>query len=158
VIVLKARSGRPEEDRSLNLIPKRWLNRKVLSVLVIVTGSGALLTHTMAARLYYAANSASMRLVAETAVRAGAQYLPAEPAAAMRAAQDSAELCGIAPSEIVETQVAADNQGITLSLSRKVPRYVAFLAVGLPSHEIHVTASARRVHAHAPANPNRILA
>ncbi len=129
----------------MNLIRKPWLNPRVLSAVVVITSAAALLAHTMAARVYYNANSASLRIVAENAVRAGAEYLPAEPAAAMRAAQDSAELSGIAPNEIVQTEVAADNQGITLSLSRRVPRYIAFLAVGLPGRDIRVTASARRV-------------
>ena len=111
---------------------------------LVITSIAVFVVHSMAAKEYYSANSASMRLVAEKAVMVGIQYLPAEPSAAVAAAEQSAELGGVAPSEI-ETKIAADEQQITLCLKRKVPNYIAFLAVGLPSREIQVTAKAQRV-------------
>jgi len=103
-----------------------------------------MVVHSMAAAVYYATNSTSLQVVAENAVRSGARYLPREPAAAVRMVVSYAEHDGIAPDEIVLTTVATDDRAITLSLRRRVPWYIGFMAFGLPHAEIRVTASARK--------------
>src|SRR5262249_6036662 len=115
----------------------------IANVALLLMSTTAFTVHTMAAREYYVANAVSLRIVAETAVRAGVEYLPGQPTAAMRTVQRLTELRGVAPSEIVLTKVATDEQQITLCLRRKVPSSTAFMTVGLPSREIRVTASAR---------------
>ena len=75
----------------------------------------------------------------------GAEYLPANPRAAVRIADAFAQRHGIAPAEIVFTQLSPDNSVLTIRLDRKIPSYVAVLAMGgLPARDIDVTASAWR--------------
>ena len=116
---------------------------------LLIMSTAAFTVHSIAAREYYSANCASMRIVAEKAVSVGIEYLPAEPSTAVAAAEQSAELGGVAPGEM-EANIATDEQQITLCVRRKVPRYIAFLAIGLPSSEIQVTATAQRVFRHRP--------
>jgi hypothetical protein len=76
----------------------------------------------MAAAVFYTANSASLQIVAENAVRTAAEYLPMEPAIAVRIAVNYAETGGIAPDEIVLTKVAGDDRAITLFPAPQGPR------------------------------------
>lgn len=130
-----------------------WFNSRALSIALVITYATALVVHSVSGAVYYSINSASLQIAAANAVRTGAQYLPMEPAAAVRSAVNYAENDGIAPNEIVLTKVAIDDRALTLSLCRKVPWYVGFLAFGLPNGEIRVTASARKTRRSA-----RILA
>lgn len=131
-----------------------WLSTRTLSALVLITSAAALLVHSMAAAVFYDTNSASLQIVAENAVRTAAEYLPRDPSVAVFVADNYAKTGGIAADEIVLTKVAGDDRAITLSLRRRIPGYVAFLALGLPSREIRVTVSARK----APRPSGRILA
>jgi hypothetical protein len=103
---------------------------------------GTLTAHCFIARAYYSLNSQGLGLVASMAVRMGAKYLPANPRAAIQIADADARDNGIAPAEIVFTESSSDNKVLTIRLDRKVPQYVALLAVGLPARDIDVTASA----------------
>jgi len=130
-------------------------------VAVIISGvlilSAELIMHRSLANEYYYLKLETLRLTAATAARVGAQYLPADPHAALREADKYAEGHGIAPAEIIFTQLSAHNTVLTIRLDRKIPIYVTVLAVGgLPSRDIDVTASARR-QAAGPDVSTRIL-
>jgi hypothetical protein len=104
----------------------------------------ALIVHTMAARAYYSLNSRNLQLVATMAVRAGAEYMPKDPRGAIQIASRFVRHCGVASSEIISTDVSADDYTLTITLYRKVPKYVSLLALGLPSRLISVTATGQR--------------
>jgi hypothetical protein len=137
-------AGSLKDHRLVVSLPKPWLRIRTLSVLVLITSAAALLVHSMAAAVFYDTNTASLQIVGENAVRTAAEYLPKEPSVAVLIADNYATTGGIAPDEIVLTRVAGDDRAITLSLRRRIPGYVAFLALGLPSREIRVTVSARK--------------
>jgi hypothetical protein len=114
------------------------VTRIVLAPIILL---GALIVHSIAARWYYNLNSQSMRLVASIAVRAGTEYLPSDPRTAVLIADGYARRFGIASNEIMSTDVSADDNTLTIRLSRKVPEYISLFAVGLPDRTISVTAS-----------------
>jgi hypothetical protein len=116
----------------------------LLSLLAVTTVSGALILHSAAAHFYYRSNLALLQIAASLAVSRGAQYLPADPQAAVQIADRYAGANGVLPDEIAFTGVTADNRTLRIRLVRRVPLYIAALTVGLPSHEIVVTASAHR--------------
>jgi hypothetical protein len=79
------------------------------------------------------------------AVKMGAQYLPADPHAAVRLANSYVQSQGIAPAEIS-------------SLNYKIPTFVAVLAMGrLPARNVEVTASAWRQDAQFPSRARNAL-
>ena len=121
---------------------QRRFSRRALLVFLASSLAGVLALHSATARLYYSMNLRLLQSAAILAVRAGAVYLPTAPALAMRETDDCARLSGVAPQEIVQASVSADGCRITLSLDRKVPKSLSFLAIGLPSREVRVTASA----------------
>jgi len=114
-----------------------------LSLLVITTWIGAFIVHSVLANMYYRLNYVRLQNAADMAVRAGALYLPADPMTAMRVADAYGKLNGIAPGEIAFIQVAPDRHTLWIRLDYKMPTYVTLFAVGLPSREIAVMASAR---------------
>jgi hypothetical protein len=117
----------------------------MLTVLAMITLPVELLMHGAFARDYYYLNVNNLRLVALTAVKMGAQYLPTDPPAAIRVADAYAQHHGIAPTEIVLTELSPDRSVLTIRLERKIPQYLAVLAMGgLPARDINVTASAWR--------------
>ena len=117
--------------------------RVTLMVLATITLPGMLIVQTIVARAYYRLNSQSLQLIALMAVKVGAGCLPANPRAAVRIADAFARDHGIAPAEIVFTQLSPDNSVLTIRLDRKIPSYLAVLAMGgLPARDIKATASA----------------
>ena len=102
---------------------------------------GGLTMHAVAARAYYNINSKNLQLVASTGVRAGIQYLPVDPLAAIRTAYRLVQVLGVTPDEITSIDVSDDNNTLTIRLSRQIPEYLSLLAVGLPNRTIRVTAS-----------------
>jgi hypothetical protein len=127
----------------------RW--RVMLIVFAVITLPIELLVHGVFAREYYNLNVKSLRLVALTAVKMGAQYLPADPPAAVRVADEYAQRQEITRAEIVFTELSSDNNVLTIRLDRKIPQYMAVLALGgLPARDISVTASAWRQGAGQP--------
>jgi hypothetical protein len=98
--------------------------------------------------MYYRSNSKMMQMVAVTAVRAGAAYLPANPKTAVQVADAYVKLYGVMPNEIVSTVVAANDNTLTIVLRRELPTYVTLLVMGLPGREINVTAQARKGSGH----------
>jgi hypothetical protein len=129
--------------KQLDRLSFRW--RVMLTVLAMITLPVELLMHGAFARDYYYLNVNNLRLVALTAVKMGAQYLPTDPPAAIRVADAYAQHHGIAPTEIVLTELSPDESVLTIRLERKIPQYLAVLAMGgLPARDINVTASAWR--------------
>jgi hypothetical protein len=80
----------------------------------------------------------------------GAQYLPADPRAAVLVADAYAQSHGIAPGEIVLTELSSDNSVLTIRLDCKIPEVAVLAAGGLPARDINVTASAWRQRAGHP--------
>ena len=119
--------------------------RVAFIVWALITLPIELLMRGAFAREYYYFNVNNLQLVALTAVKMGAQYLPADPTAAVWIADTYVQRQGIAPAEIVSTELSPDKSALTIKLERKVPRYLAVLAMGgLPARDINVTASAWR--------------
>jgi hypothetical protein len=126
--------------------------RAILIALAAIILPIELLVHGAFAREYYYLNVNDLRLVALTAVKIGAQYLPVDPAAAIRMADAYARHHGIARAEIVLTELSPDGKVLTIRLERKIPQYLAVLAMGgLPARDIDVTASAGPQGAGHPA-------
>jgi hypothetical protein len=100
-----------------------------------------LIVHSVSANIYYKINHHCLQMAADRAVRAGRNYLPTDPGAAVYVADEYARLGGVGPDEIAITRVSPDNRTLTILLRRRVPWYVALLAVGLPAREMAVSAS-----------------
>ena len=125
--------------------------RVILIALAAIILPAELIVHSIFAREYYYLNVENLRLVALTAVKMGAVYLPANPPAAVRVADAYAQHHGIARAEIVFTELSPDGNVLTIRLDRKIPQYLAVLAIGgLPARDINVTASAWRQRAGHP--------
>jgi hypothetical protein len=131
--------------RSSRLSPRCHV---LLVVLIMTALPVELLVHSISAVRYYIRSSQQLRLAASMAVAAGARYLPMDPEGAIRTADRSVQHYGVISSEIVSTEVSADDSMLTIRLSRRIPKYVALFALGLPSRSVNVTASGRR---HVPA-------
>jgi hypothetical protein len=97
--------------------------------------------HSILARIYYNLNSLELQTAADIAVRAGGQYLPGNPHAAMSIADAYLRRYGVAPDEIVFTGTTPDDLTLTIRLRRRMPWYMAALAINLPSRIITVTAT-----------------
>ena len=127
----------------------RW--RVIFIVFAVITLPIELVVHGAFAREYYYLNVKYLRLVALTAVKIGAEYLPADPPAAIRVADAYAQHHGIALTEIVLTELSSDGNVLTIRLERKIPQYVAVLTMGgLPARDITVMASAWQQRAGHP--------
>ncbi len=100
---------------------------------------GAVALSTDVGLLYY--NWGSLQKGADSAVLAGANNLPSDAAGAVVVADTFAAHNGIGATEIVATTVAADQQSITMRVSRTVPYSFAQL-VGLWSGLVSVSATA----------------
>ncbi len=123
---------------------KLRLGSRARIILAMIIGPTLLLVHSVSAGLYYNWNSSMLAIIAAHAVRTAVERLPMEPVLAARTANECLKNDGIAVEEIVQTAVSANNRTIMVVLNRKVPTLLAFLAVGLPSDEIRVTASAKK--------------
>src|ERR1700730_4969578 len=84
---------------------------------------------------------ARLQGAADTAVLAGAMYLPANPTLARSAALASAQMNGISKSEIVYSHPASDGRSITMVIERSVPYHFARL-LGLSQSLVTVKAVA----------------
>jgi hypothetical protein len=130
-------------NRRFSRLSRRW--RFTLIALALATFTAELSVHNIFAREYYYLNVKSLQLVALTAAKMGAVYLPTYPRAAVRIADAYVQSHGVAPAEIVLTELSPDGNVLTIRLDRKIPEYVALLATGgLPARDIDVTASAWR--------------
>lgn len=111
----------------------------VILALALVGLLGAIALCTDESIIYF--NWAELRNAADSAVMAGANYLPGNPNLAVSTANSFATQNGIATSEIVSTQVSQNNTEVTIVLRRIVPYYFARV-LGLVSAPIQVTATA----------------
>jgi uncharacterized membrane protein len=66
----------------------------------------------------------------DTAVMAGAVYLPSDPSEAITMARSYARICGIRDDEIVATQIGPDRTTISMTVTRKVNLVTRFLGLG----------------------------
>ena len=111
----------------------------VILALVLPALIGAVALGTDVAIFYF--NWVELQKAADSAVLAGATFLPATPSVAVSTAQNYAELNGIQNSEIVYVQVASNNMSIAMKLQRTVPYYFARV-LGLTSGIVAVSAVA----------------
>jgi hypothetical protein len=119
--------------------------RVMLILFTVIILPVELILHSILAREYYYLNFKNLQLTALTAVKMGAEYLPADPRVAVQVADAYARSQGIAPAEIVFIELSSNNHMLAIRLDRKFPRFVAAFAMGgLPARDISVTASAWR--------------
>ncbi len=85
----------------------------------------------------------------DTAVSAGAVYLPSNPAEAIVTARDYARVCGIRNYEIVATQIGPDHSSISMTVTRRVSLITRFLGLGQGDIAANSTAT---VHSVQPVN------
>jgi len=88
-------------------------------------------------------NWTRLQVGTDTAVMAGAAYLPGNPGAAIRTANDYARICGIAANEIVATEIGPDHTTISMRVTRKVTLVTRFLGVGQGKVAADSTATVR---------------
>ena len=107
-----------------------------------------IVVHSILAKVEYDLYSVTLGMVASMAARTGAEYLPADPTKALQVADAYAKLNGMLAREIIFIRVTPDHRTLRIRLNRKLPTYITLFTVGLPSHEIAVTASAHKRSAH----------
>lgn len=134
-------SGNP---MTISKLVKKPIAFRALIAFFATTLTAAWIVHSISADVYYNLNLISLQTTAELAVRAGAEYLPADSRAAAQVAAAYAENNGVAFNEIILVRVDSNKQTLRIRLNRKIPIYMALFAVGLPRPEIAVTASAHR--------------
>jgi len=111
----------------------------VLMAVGLVCLVGAIALGTDVAVDYY--NWVQLQKAVDSAVLAGANYLPDNSNRAIATAQQLAETNGLSAGEIVSTTVPADNSSITMQAQRTVPYYFAKV-FGLTSGIVAASASA----------------
>ncbi len=126
------------------------LRRQMPIVLALLFLAGALIVRSIISTAYYNLSLWNLQLVASTAIRAGAVYLPDDPRTAMFVADRYVRFCGVSSNEIDSTEVSADDYTLTIKLSRKIPEYVSLFAFGLPGRLISVTASGQQHKSQEP--------
>jgi len=125
----------------INRLSLRW--RIALITFGVIAFSGELIAQNFVGGTFYSLYIKNLELIAITAAKTGAKHLPADPNAAVRIADTCAEGLGMAKAEIVSTEVSADDNVLTIRLDRKIPSYLAVLALGkLPTRYLSVTARA----------------
>ncbi len=135
------RPALPESsDRASKKMGRGWPTGQVMPLIagVIIVLLGAIALGTDVAVHYY--NWMQMQKAVDAAVLAGANYLP-NATQAEATAQQFAEANGVAASEITSTSVAANDQSISIAVTRTVPYYFAAV-LGLTSSTMHVSATA----------------
>src|ERR1700720_1832993 len=90
----------------------------VILTLAIPALIGAIAFGTDIAVLYM--NWTQLQRSTDTAVMAGAVYLPSDPGEAINVARRCARICGIKDDEIVATQVGPDGTTLSMTVARKV--------------------------------------
>jgi hypothetical protein len=129
---------------TIGKLAKKPIALAALTVLVVTTLIAALIVHSISADVYYNLNLLRLQTAADLAVRAGAEYLPADPRTAIQVAAEYAERNGVAFNEIVLVAIDSDKRTLRIRLNRKIPIYISFFAVGLPHRHIAVRSSAQR--------------
>ena len=109
---------------------------------------GALVIDNVGAAVYYYVNWMRLQKAADAAALAGSQYLPKEPAMAVKTARAYARLNGIDEGEIVMAAVSPDGQHVTIKLSRSLPFYLTGVVLGINRRHVVATATASAGIAH----------
>jgi len=120
---------------------RQWPTGQVLplvaGIIAVLLGSIALGTDIFVH--YY--NWVQMQKAADSAVLAGANYLPDDPARSIATAQTFAESNGVTAAEITSTTVAVNDLSITMVVQRTVPYYFAKV-LGMSNATLQVSATA----------------
>jgi hypothetical protein len=119
-------------------------------LLALTVVAGAVIIDGVFAQFYFYSNWIRLENAADAAATAGAVYLPANPAMALKTAHEYASLNGMRPNEIVSATVAPDDSAITVRLTRAMPFY--FCGGGFSHPRGPVTATATD-EVHAPRPP-----
>ena len=90
-------------------------------------------------------NWAQLQKSTDTAVMAGAVYLPSNPAVAIDTARSCAHICGIRKDEIVATQVGPDGTTISMTVKRRVSLITRFFGLGQGNIAANSTATVRAI-------------
>jgi hypothetical protein len=85
----------------------------------LITLIGAFIAHSVAATMYYLLNRVRLLVAADTAVRAGGEYLPSNPHWAMTVTEGSLKENGVIASEIAFADISPDRRTLTIRLSVK---------------------------------------
>jgi Flp pilus assembly protein TadG len=114
---------------------------QIAVVMALATAAliGAMALSTDVGLLYY--NWGLLQSAADSAVLAGATYLPSNPDNAVSVANSFAAQNGIGATDVISTTVSADQMSITTHLTRTVPYYFA-LVIGLSSGQVTAVATA----------------
>jgi hypothetical protein len=116
------------------------LIRKATSALLALTVvAGAVIIDGVFARFYFYSNWIRLKNAADSAATAGALYLPANPAKALKTAHEYASLNGVRPNEIVSATIALDASTITIQLKRAMPFYLSGAWIGEPNGPVTAT-------------------
>ncbi len=120
---------------------RQWPSGQVIPLVagIIVVLLGAVALGTDISVHYY--NWVQMQKAADSAVLAGANWLPDDPARSIATANTFAESNGVKAAEIVSTTVAANDLSITMVVKRTVPYYFAKV-LGMSSAKLQVAATA----------------
>jgi hypothetical protein len=120
--------------------------RKATSALLALTlVAGAVIIDSVFAQFYFYSNWIRLENAADAAANAGAVFLPANPAMALKTAHEYASLNGVRPSEIVSATIAPDDSAITIRLKRAMPFYL--LCGGGISHPSGPVTATDQAHA-----------
>ena len=111
----------------------------VLVALMLPVLLGAVALGTNVTIFYF--NWLQLQKAADSAVLAGANFLPDNPSKANTAATQFAESNGVKASEIVSTTLGANDLSITMKVQRTVPFYLAQV-LGLTSGPVAASATA----------------
>ena len=103
--------------------------RVILIALAAIILPVELMMHGTFAREYYYLNVNNLGLVALTAVKMGAEYLPTDPPAAIRVADAYAQTTGSRGPRSCFTEPSSDGNVLTIRLERKNSTYLAVLAM-----------------------------
>jgi hypothetical protein len=127
------------------------LRKSRLAAVSLLAVTTWIVVHSIVARMCYDLYCARLGMAASMAARTGAEYLPTDPTMAVQVAHAYAKLSGILPGEIIFIRVTPDHRTLSIRLNRRMPTYIALFAVGLPSRDISVTASAQTRSDHPQA-------
>ena len=132
----------------------RGFRRRLLAAVAIGALASAVMVHAASALMYYRMTLIRLTAIDQQAVREGAAWLREDPPRAIRTAQLYALDHGIAAGEIGFIRTAPDGSSLGMGLNRKIPAYIAVLALGLPGRIVKVTAWAPWRDNQSPNSPD----
>ncbi|MGH7934205.1 MAG: hypothetical protein ACREQN_13735 [Candidatus Binataceae bacterium] len=123
---------------------RRSRTRNIAGVasIVLIVLIGATIIDTVIAVVRFNRTWVELQKAADAAALAGSNYLPAEPATALRIARSYASLNGIRPGEVKQVRLSADGDSLTVELTRPLPFYLVNLIAPVRDHRVSVAATA----------------